>query len=50
MLGLALYEPGTSNIQVRFGKGRGNTDQIANIHWIIEKAMGNSRKQSTSVS
>ena len=25
------------DIQVRFRKGRGTRDQIANIHWIIEK-------------
>ena len=24
--------------QAGFSKGRGNRDQIANIHWIIEKA------------
>ena len=27
-----------SDIQAGFRKGRGTTDQIANIHWIIEKA------------
>ena len=26
------------NIKAGFRKGRGNRDQIANIHWIIEKA------------
>ena len=26
------------DVQVGFRKGRGTTDQIANIHWIIEKA------------
>ena len=26
------------NVQAGFRKGRGNTDQIANILWIIEKA------------
>ena len=26
------------DIQARFRKGRGTRDQIANIHWIIEKA------------
>ena len=26
------------DIQAGFGKGRGTRDQIANIHWIIEKA------------
>ena len=25
-------------VQGRFRKGRGTIDQIANIHWIIEKA------------
>ena len=25
-------------VQAGFRKGRGNTDQIANIRWIIEKA------------
>ena len=30
----------TMNFQMQagFGKGRGTRDQIANIHWIIEKA------------
>ena len=27
-----------SDVQVGFGKARGTRDQIANIHWIIEKA------------
>ena len=27
-----------SHVQVSFRKGRGTRDQIANIHWIIEKA------------
>ena len=26
------------DIQAEFRKGRGTRDQIANIHWIIEKA------------
>ena len=26
-----------SNVQAGFRKGRGTRDQIANIHWIIEK-------------
>ena len=26
------------NVQVGFRKGRGARDQIANIHWVIEKA------------
>ena len=28
------------DVQAGFGKGRGTRDQIANIHWIIEKAKG----------
>ena len=27
-----------SDVQAGFRKGRGSRDQIANIHWIIEKA------------
>ena len=27
-----------ANVQAGFRKGRGTRDQIANIHWIIEKA------------
>ena len=27
-----------SDVQASFRKGRGTRDQIANIHWIIEKA------------
>ena len=27
-----------SDVQAGFRKGRGNKDQISNIHWIIEKA------------
>ena len=26
------------DVQARFRKGRGTRDQIANIHWIIERA------------
>ena len=26
------------DVQAGFGKGRGTRDQIANIHWLIEKA------------
>ena len=37
------------HVQAGFRKGRGIRDQIANIHWIIEK-QGNSRKTSTSAS
>ena len=28
------------DVQVRFRKGRGTRDQIANIQWIIQKARG----------
>ena len=37
------------NVQARFRKGRGTRDQIANIHWIIEKAR-ETRKTFTSAS
>ena len=33
-----VHEPWISNVQVGFRKGRGTSDQIANICWIIEKA------------
>ena len=36
------------DVQAAFRKGRGTRDQIANIHWIIEK-QENSRKTSTPV-
>ena len=35
------------DVQTGFRKGRGTRDQIANIHWIIEKAR-ESRIPSTS--
>ena len=35
------------DVQAGFRKGRGTRDQIANIHWIIEKAES-SRKTSIS--
>ena len=35
------------DVQAGFRKGRGTRDQIANIHWIIEK-QENTRKTSTS--
>ena len=35
------------DVQVEFRKGRGTRDQIANIHWVTEKAKS-SRKISTS--
>ena len=31
---------GLPDVQAGFRKGRGTRDQIANIHWIIEKARG----------
>ena len=37
------------DVKAGFRKGRGTRDQIANIHWIIEKAR-ESRKTSTSAS
>ena len=36
-----------SDVQAGFRKGRGNRDQIANIHWIIKKAR---EFQKTSIS
>ena len=36
-----------SDFQAEFRKGRGTSDQIAYIHWIIEKVRQNSRKTST---
>ena len=35
------------DVEAGFRKGRGTTDQIANIHWMIEK-QESSRKTSTS--
>ena len=37
------------NVHAGFRKGRGTRDQIANIHWIIEKAR-EFQKTSTSAS
>ena len=37
------------DVQAGFRKGRGTRDQIANIHWIVNRAE-NSRKASTSAS
>ena len=37
------------DVQARVRKGRGATDQIANIHWIVEKAR-KSRRTSISAS
>ena len=39
-----------SDVQAGFRKGRGIRDQIANIHWIIEKAREFQEKTSTSAS
>ena len=36
------------DVQAGFRKGRGTRDQIANIHWIIEKARVPNRERSTS--
>ena len=36
------------DVQAGFRKGKGTRNQIANIHWIIEKARESSRKTSTS--
>ena len=33
------------DVQAGFTKGRGTRDQIANIHWIIEKARGFQKKK-----
>ena len=32
------HEMNSTHVQAGFRKGRGTRDQIANIHWIIEKA------------
>ena len=37
------------DVQARFRKGRGTRDEIANIHWVIEKAR-EFNKTSTSAS
>ena len=42
-----VHELKIPDVQAGFGKGRGTRDQIANIHWIIEK-QESSRKTSTS--
>ena len=38
-----------ADVQAGFRKGRGTRDQIANIHWIIEKSR-ELKRESTSVS
>ena len=35
------------DVQAGFRKGRGTRDQIANIHWIIQKARDFQKKTST---
>ena len=37
-----------SDVQAGVRKGRGTTDQIANIHWIIEEASEFQKKTSVS--
>ena len=39
---------GLPDVQAGFRKGRGTRDQIANLHWIIEKARELQKKTSTS--
>ena len=39
---------GLPDVQAGFRKGRGTKDQIANIHWIMEKARQLQKKISTS--
>ena len=36
------------DVQDGFKKGRGTTDQVANIHWIIKKKKESSRRTSIS--
>ena len=36
------------DVQAEFSKGRGTRDQMANIHWIIEKAREFQKNTSTS--
>ena len=40
-------DPELPDVQASFRKGRGTRDQIANIHWIMEKAR---EFQKTSIS
>ena len=35
-----------TDVQAGFRKGRGTRDQIANIHWIIEKAREYQKKKN----
>ena len=39
-----LMNQETPGVQAGFRKGRGTRDQIANIHWIVEKRKGISEK------
>ena len=41
---------GLPDVQAGFRKGRGTRDQIANIHWMIEKLREFQKKTSTSAS
>ena len=36
--GFGIVNKAEIDVQAGFGKGRGTGDQIANIHWIMEKA------------
>ena len=38
------------DVQTEFRKGRGTRDQIANIHWIIEKVREFTKKKKTQTS
>ena len=38
MLGFSTVNQELPDVQAGFRKGKGTRDQIANIHWIIEKA------------
>ena len=42
-----VHEPRTSDVQAGFRKGRGTRNQIANIHWIIEKVRELQEKGAT---
>ena len=45
---LQQYVNREAGFQAGFRKGRGTRDQIANIHWIMEKAREFQKKKSTS--
>ena len=42
--------PELPHVKAGFRKSKGTRDQIANIHWIIEKAREFQKKKSTSAS